>query len=170
MMGGFLIPTAVNFVFLPVISNMSNINIVTMKKMILVLFALTSTLTASAQFITYEPLYGGSQPSYTRRSTYDPFLVYEPLITDRSGRVIQQQEESRSYTVTGYYEDRDQWHTVPCRLIIVGEQVKNVSYKTSHGWFNATGKFNEVTRTDPEVVRDNFNYKVWTTTYGTIYF
>lgn len=140
-----------------------------MKKMFIAFIALLSSLSASAQFMTYEPLYGGGSSQSYSSGNQGPFLIYEPL-NYGTPRRVQPREQTKTYAVTGYYQDRNQWKTVPCKLIIAGDDVKAVTYKTQHGWFNATGKFSEVSAFDPELVRDNFNYKVWTSTYGTIYF
>lgn len=140
-----------------------------MKKLFIALIALLSSLSASAQFMTYEPLYGGGSSRSYSSGSQGSFLIYEPQIYDAPRRV-QPREQTKTYAVTGYYQDRNQWKTVPCKLVIAGDDVKAVTYKTQHGWFNATGKFSEVSAFDPEEVRDNFNYKVWTSTYGTIYF
>mgnify|MGYP006916142750 CR=1 FL=1 len=140
-----------------------------MKKMLLAAVAALCSLSASAQFMTYEPLYGGGSSQSYSSGNQRPFLIYEPMIYDAPRRA-QPRVQTKTYAVTGYYQDRNQWKTIPCKLEVAGDEVKSVSYKTQHGFFPATGKFCEVGGFDPDVVRDNFNYKVWTTTYGTIYF
>lgn len=73
-------------------------------------------------------------------------------------------------TLRGYYKKGNDWHSTPIRVGVIGEEIRLLSAKTQYGWSNCGNKASEIGAFDPEVIRDNFNYKVFTTTYGTIYF
>jgi hypothetical protein len=74
-------------------------------------------------------------------------------------------------TLKGYYKKGDDWYYTPIRVGVIGdEEVRVLSVKTQHGWMNCGNVASSVGAFDSEVVRDNFNYKAYTTIYGTIYF
>lgn len=73
-------------------------------------------------------------------------------------------------TLRGYYKKGSDWYSTPIRVGVIGEEIRLLSTKTQYGWSNCGNKASEVGAFDPEVIRDNFNYKVFTTIYGTIYF
>ena len=74
-------------------------------------------------------------------------------------------------TLKGYYKKGDDWYYTPIRVGVIGdEEVRVLSVKTQHGWMNCGNAASSVGAFDSEVIRDNFNYKAYTTIYGTIYF
>jgi hypothetical protein len=73
-------------------------------------------------------------------------------------------------TLKGYYKKGNDWYSMPIRVGVIGEEVRLLSIKTQYGWSNCGNKASEVGAWDSEEIRDNFNYKAYTTIYGTIYF
>lgn len=73
-------------------------------------------------------------------------------------------------TLRGYYKKGDDWYYTPIRVGVIGEEVRLLSTETQYGWSNCGNKASEVGAWDSEEIRDNFNYKVYTTLYGTVYF
>ena len=73
-------------------------------------------------------------------------------------------------TLKGYYKKGDDWYYVPIRVGIIGDEVKLLSTKTKNGWMNCGTKASEVGAWDSEEIRENFNYKAFSSLYGTIYF
>jgi hypothetical protein len=73
-------------------------------------------------------------------------------------------------TLKGYYKKGDDWYYTPIRVGVVGDEVRILSAKTQYGWINCGAIANDVGAWDAEEIRDNFNYKVYTTIYGIIYF
>ena len=66
--------------------------------------------------------------------------------------------------------DRFLQYYTPIRVGVVGDEVRILSAKTQYGWINCGAIANDVGAWDAEEIRDNFNYKAYTTIYGTIYF
>ena len=142
-----------------------------MKKFLFVCCMMAVTMTASAQFTVYRSIYSTPQQSYTPSPGYGvPFSTYQP---SRNSYYQQQPARPRMQEVTlkGYYKKGDDWYYTPIRVGVIGdEEVRVLSVKTQHGWMNCGNVASSVGAFDSEVVRDNFNYKAYTTIYGTIYF
>ena len=67
-----------------------------MKKILFVFSMIMSVVNASAQFVTYEPVYVPQQ-SYTPSAGYGtPFNVYEPVYVDSYQR---QQQQRKQYSI-----------------------------------------------------------------------
>ena len=83
-----------------------------------------------------------------------------------------QQTKPRMQEVTlkGYYMKGNDWYYTPIRVGVIGDEVRLLSAKTQYGWSNCGSKASDVGAWDSEEIRDNFNYKAYTTIYGTIYF
>ena len=62
------------------------------------------------------------------------------------------------------------WYYTPIRVGVIGDEVRLLSAKTQYGWSNCGSKASDVGAWDSEEIRDNFNYKVYSTLHGTIYF
>ena len=140
-----------------------------MKKILLVFGMLMSMVAANAQFTVYESV---GIPQSTRRPSMGygtPFTIYEPVFGDEytPRRTAPRMQE---VTLTGYYEDYKGWHSTPIRVGVTGDQVKLLSIKTQYGWSNCGSVASEVGGFDAEVVRDNFNYKAFSSGFGTVYF
>ena len=141
-----------------------------MKKVLFVCSMLVATLTASAQFTTFRSIYSTPQQSYTPSPGYGtPFTIYEPVY----GNPYQQQQarpKMQEVTLRGYYKKGNDWYYMPIRVGVIGEEVRLLSIKTQHGWSNCGNKASEVGAWDSEEIRDNFNYKAYSTLCGTVYF
>jgi len=152
-----------------------------MKKLLFICSMIAVSLTASAQFTVYRSIYE-SQPSYTPSPGYGvPFTIYEPLpssaydsysYSEQPSQRIQQPAKPKMQEVTlrGYYKKGNDWYSTPIRVGIVGEEVILLSAKTQYGWRNCGSKASDVGAWDAEIIRDNFNYKAYTTRFGTVYF
>lgn len=138
------------------------------------------TLTASAQFTVYRSI-DTPQPSYTPSPGYGvPFTTYQPApsssyrspYSDNPSQMNPQQAKTRMQEVTlkGYYKKGNDWYYTPIRVGVIGDEVRLLSAKTQYGWSNCNSEASEVGAWDSEEIRDNFNYKAYTTIYGTIYF
>jgi hypothetical protein len=109
-----------------------------------------------------------------------PFTIYEPIeVAPRRSYYSHQdqyqqqpaQPKMQEMTLKGYYKKGDDWYYTPIRVGVIGdEEVRVLSVKTQHGWMNCGNAASSVGAFDSEVIRDNFNYKAYTTVYGTIYF
>ena len=141
-----------------------------MKKIIFASMMLFGAMSANAQFTVYQPV-EVPRASYTPSPGYGtPFTIYEPVY----GNPYQQQQQARpkmqEVTLRGYYKKGNDWYYMPLRVGVIGEEVRLLSIKTQYGWSNCGSTASEVGAWDSEEIRDNFNYKVFTTIYGTIYF
>ena len=158
-----------------------------MKKVLFVCSMLVATLTASAQFTTFRSIYSTPQQSYTPSPGYGvPFTIYQPSRSSSyrdpyldgyrvgSSQSYQQQlarPKMQEVTLRGYYKKGNDWYCTPIRVGVIGdEEIRVLSVKTQHGWMNCGNAASSVGAFDSEVIRDNFNYKAYTTLYGTIYF
>jgi len=158
-----------------------------MKKFLFVCCMMVVSMTASAQFTVYRSIYSTPQQSYTPSSGYGvPFSTYQPYQSSSYRNPYQEGyrvEQSQTYqqqparprmqevTLKGYYKKGDDWYYTPIRVGVIGnEEVRVLSVKTQHGWMNCGNAASSVGAFDSEVIRDNFNYKAYTTIYGTIYF
>jgi hypothetical protein len=140
-----------------------------MKKILFASMMLIGTMSANAQFVVYQPA-EVPRTTYTPSPGYGtPFSIYEPAY---SNPYQQQPAKPRMQEVTlkGYYKKGDDWYYTPIRVGVVGDEVRILSAKTQYGWINCGAIANDVGAWDAEEIRDNFNYKVYTTIYGIIYF
>ena len=141
-----------------------------MKKLLFICCMIVVSLTASAQFMVYQPV-EVPQTSYTPSQGYGtPFSVYEPIY----GIPYQQQQQVRprmqEVTLRGYYKNDGDWYYMPISVGVIGEEVRLLSIKTQYGWSNCGSIVSEVSAFDSEEIKDNFNYKAFTSIYGTVYF
>ena len=146
-----------------------------MKKFLFVSFMLLAAIKVNAQFTVYQNV-DVPRRSYTPSMGYGtPFTIYEPVYVDtyRPQQQIYQQPakpKMQQVTLKGYYNKGDKWYYTPIRVGVIEDEVILLSFKTQNTWSNCGNRVSEVGAYDPEVIRDNFNYKVFTTIYGTIYF
>ena len=128
------------------------------------------SLTASAQFTVYQPV-EVPRISYTPSSGYGtPFTIYAPVYSNPYQGQQQAKPKRQEVTLKGYFKKGDDWYYVPIRVGIVDDEVILLSTKTKYGWCNCGNKASEVGAWDSEETRDNFNYKAYSTLYGTVYF
>ena len=128
--------------------------------------AMICCMSASAQFTVYKPVIVPSTPS-TSRNTYSPFTVYEPV-----DPYLPQRKAPKEKVVTtkGYYQKSNEWYVAPIRVVVSEDDVKLASIKVQNRWSSCNSAVLEVSAFDTETVRDNFNYKAFTTIVGYIYF
>ena len=141
-----------------------------MKKILFVSMMLLGTMSANAQFMVYQPVevpQTSSVPSYGYGT---PYTIYEPIY----GSPYRQQQQARpkmqEVILRGYYKKGNDWYSLPIRVGVIGEEVRLLSVKTQHSWSNCGNKASAVNGFDSEEVRDNFNYKAFSSLCGTIYF
>ena len=124
------------------------------------------SLSAFAQFTVYEPVIVPSTPS-TSRSTYSPFTNYEPVYPNMPRR---QAPKEKVLTMKGYYQKSNEWYVAPIKVVVSEDNVKLASIKVQNRWDTCNAAVYEVSAFDTETVRDNFNFKAFTTIVGYIYF
>lgn len=142
-----------------------------MKKILFASMMLFGTISANAQFTVYQPV-EVPRTTYTPSPGYGtPFTIYEPFYGNSyQQRQQQTRPKMQEVTLKGYYKKGNEWYSTPIRVGVIGEEVRLLSTKTQHGWSNCGNKASEVGAWDSEEIRDNFNYKVYSTLYGTVYF
>ena len=141
-----------------------------MKKLLFVCSMIVVSLTASAQFTVYQPV-EVPRTTYTPSLGYGtPFTIYEPVYGNPYHQQQQARPKMQEVTLRGYYKNGNDWYHMPIRVGVIGEEVRLLSIKTQHGWSNCGNKASEVGAWDAEEIRDNFNYKAYSTLCGTVYF
>ena len=148
-----------------------------MNKLLFVFILLLAAKSVNAQFLVYQSVDVPHSSSYTPSMGYGtPFTIYEPVYVEtyrpQQQQRYQQPAKPRMQQVTlrGYYRKGENWYSTPIRVGVSGEEIILLSIKTQNMWSNCGNRVSEVGAYDPEVIRDNFTYKVFTTIYGTIYF
>ena len=104
-----------------------------MKKLMLIISVMLISISASAQFTTYEPvivdrsgnrvdLNSGSN-SYGFNNQYNPYNYSSPQRPQQVQPQAQPQVESQVISTRGYYIKNNQWNSVLIRVKVVGENV-----------------------------------------------
>lgn len=142
-----------------------------MKKIFFASLMLLGAIEANAQFTVYKPV-EVPRTSYTPSMGYGtPFTIYKPLYdTNPYQRQQQAKPKMQEVTLKGYYKKGNNWYSMPIRVGMTGDEVILLSTKNQYGWSNCGNKANEVGAWDSEELRDNFNYKAFSSLYGTVYF
>lgn len=141
-----------------------------MKKILFASMMLIGTMSANAQFVVYQPA-EVPRTSYTPSPGYGtPFTVYEPVYGNPYHQQQQAIPKMQEVTLKGYYKKGNDWYSMPIRVGVIGEEIRLLSIKTQYGWSNCGNKASEVGAWDSEEIRDNFNYKAYSTLCGTVYF
>ena len=141
-----------------------------MKKILFASMMLIGTMSANAQFVVYQPA-EVPRTTYTPSPGYGtPFSIYEPACGNPYHQQQQARPKMQEVTLRGYYKKGEEWYHMPIRVGVIGEEVRLLSIKTQHGWSNCGNKASEVEAWDAEEIRDNFNYKAYSTLCGTVYF
>jgi len=143
-----------------------------MKKILFVCSLLIGCVSADAQFVIYNSTPDVPQSSYapsSRLGGASAIFNYEP-----SYPVPRYQMPARpkmqEVTLRGYYKKGNDWYNIPIKVGVAGDEVKLLSIKTQGGWMGCGSAASEVGAFDTEEIRDNFNYKAYSTLYGTVYF
>ncbi len=141
-----------------------------MKKIIFVSMMLFGTMSANAQFLVYQPA-EVPRTTYTPSPGYGtPFSIYESAYSNPYKQRQQARPKMQEVTLRGYYKKGNDWFSMPIRVGVIGEEVRLLSTKSQYGWSNCGNKASEVGAWDSEEIRDNFNYKAYSSLYGTVYF
>lgn len=142
-----------------------------MKKILILMAVLGCSTSALAQFTIYEPV--TSQRSTSSNTvTYAPFTIFEPVddpVYDTPQPRVQK-PKPQYVTTKGYYYNREKWQVVPIRVMIQGDEIRLASVKNGSYWVPCNATVTAVNGFDPEVARDNFNYKAFYNMLGTLYF
>lgn len=141
-----------------------------MKKILFASMMLLGAMSANAQFTVYQPVEVPRTTSTPSMGYGTPFTIYEPLYGNPYQRQQQARPKMQEVTLRGYYKKGRSWYSMPIRVGVIGEVVKLLSVKTKQGWSNCGNKASEVSAWDSEEIRDNFNYKAFSSLYGTVYF
>ena len=142
-----------------------------MKKIIFASMMLLGTMSVNAQYFSVFRSVDVPRESNAPSTGYGvPFSVFEPVYTDSYRQRQQPKPKMQEVTLRGYYKKGNDWYHMPIRVGVIGEEVRLLSIKTQHGWSNCGSTASEVGVWDSEEIRDNFNYKVYSTLCGTIYF
>lgn len=136
--------------------------------LVVMLFAFTAY--AQAPFTHYQPLQPsqGYSDSYQSPST-SPFTYYSPLPDPSSNYRPAPRPQSKTYNLTGYYCSGNNWYSMPIKVTVTGDRAILSAYKDGNNWISNNGVVSEVGYYDPDVVKENFNYKA-RTLRETIYF
>ena len=127
---------------------------------------------AQAPFTYYQPTQpskSNNSGSYQRPST-NPFTYYEPLPDPSSNYRPAPRPQSKTYNLTGYYNDANGWHTTPIKVTVTEDRAVLSSYKYGRYWLSNSCAVSEVDYYDADVVKENFNYKAKTLQLGVVYF
>lgn len=143
-----------------------------MKKILFTSMMLLGAISANAQFTVYKPVEVPQTSSVPSSGYGTPYTIYEPTYGSPYRQRQQQQARPKMQEVTlkGYYKKGNDWYFLPIRVGVIGEEVRLLSIKTQNGWSNCGNKASIVGGFDSEEIRDNFNYKAFTSLCGTIYF
>lgn len=129
------------------------------------------SLSASAQFTTFEPVIvdrngnrvqmNSGTNSYNNNYNTNPYNYSTPK---------RQQQPAQVISTRGYYIKNNQWNSVLIRVKVVGEDVYVVGIKRqTTGWANSSSKAYS-TQFMQQEIRDNFDYYIGDYIYGNIYF
>jgi uncharacterized protein YxeA len=141
-----------------------------MKKILFTSMMLLGAMSANAQFTVYQPVevpQTSSVPSYGYGT---PFTIYEHTYSSPYRQQQQAKPKMQEVTLKGYYKKGNDWYSLPIRVGVIGDEVRLLSIKIQNVWSNCGSKASAVGGFDSEEIRDNFNYKAFTSIYGTIYF
>lgn len=140
-----------------------------MKKIYIIISMMFVTVSSSAQFTVFHSV-DVPRASYTPSMGYGtPFTIYEPVHVSPYQHQTPK-PKMQEVTLTGYYKKGNDWYYAPIRVGVIGDEIRLLSIKTQHGWSNCGNTASSVGGLDAEEIRDNFNYKVFSTICGTIYF
>lgn len=130
------------------------------------------SLSASAQFTTFEPVIvdrnGNRVQMNSGNNNYNNYYNTNPYNYSTPQR--QQQQPSQLLSTRGYYINDNQWNSVLLRVKVVGEDVYVVGIKRqATGWSNSSSKAFS-TQFMQQEIKDNFDYYVRDYIFGNIYF
>ena len=143
-----------------------------MKWLMLIGAVMVMSLSASAQFTTFEPVIvdrnGNRVQMNSGNNSYNNYYNMNPYNYGTPQR--QQQQPTQVISTRGYYIKNNQWNSVLIRVKVVGEDVYVVGIKRqATGWSNSSSKASS-TQFMQQEIRDNFDYYVGDYVYGNIYF
>ena len=144
-----------------------------MKKNLLIILTSIISLSASAQFTTFEPVivdrYGNRVEMNSSRSNSNSssnYYNYNPYNYQQR----QQVHSSQTLSTRGYYIKNNQWHPVLLKVKVIGEEIWVTGIKRQTiGWSNCDKRVNS-TRYLQEEISNSFDYYVGDYEFGNIYF
>lgn len=107
------------------------------------------------------------------------YVEYQPVIVDRQGNLVQLPSQQRSsqeeslQTVYAYFvNDKGRFQKIKLKVRKTRSSVTVKQYYDSFlGWMSTSSKAEKVSYSDPDVIQENFEYKVYITgLYKTCYF
>lgn len=139
-----------------------------MKKILILMTAMFCSINGFAQFTVYTPC---NPRSKTRSDAYSPFTIYEPVSGTTPPVVQQPQTKSQIITLRGYYKKVNEgWKCTPIRVAVIGDEITLVAVKNSNSWMSSKSAVYQVGWSDPDIIKDNFNFKAYCYGIGMIYF
>lgn len=136
-----------------------------MRRCLIIIAVLFSTISASAQLVTYEPVIvdrngnrinaDGSPYSKDYYQQNTPQTAPEEVIT------------TRGYYYSSRYQE---WSSLLIKVELGARRVKLVGIKERNGWRRYQSHAREISLYDSDFVKQNFTYRADTIEYGTIYF
>lgn len=132
------------------------------------------SLTASAQFTTYEPVIVDRNGNWVNYNNHNNNSNYSNPYNDNSYQYRtpqrSQQQQSQTISTRGYYINNNQWKSVLLKVQIVDEKVYVVGIKRqATGWSNDRVRAYSTELMQKEI-KDNFDYYIGDYVYGKIYF
>lgn len=151
-----------------------------MKKIVIAFVLVFASASANAQFTVFQSV-DVPHTSYMPSMGYGtPFTIYEPVESNsyqaplgvypskNSQKPIR--PKMQEVTLRGYFKKGNDWYATPIRVGGIGDEIRLLSVKTQNMWSNCGSKASEIGVFDSEEIRDNFNYKAFTSICGTVYF
>lgn len=135
-------------------------------------------------FVGYEPVIIGENGGYrgssnsSNSSFSDLFVDYNPVDLfgyKTSRRQRPQQKETQNFTrLTGYYIVKNSFVRVSIQVNAVTEMGREQLYlrgvyDDSRGWRKVNKRATKVGYNSPDYIKENFNWEVYDSSYGTIY-
>lgn len=150
-----------------------------MKRMLFSFICMLSFTNSFAQldiWADYEP----TTPSRSTTNSYSDILSdYEPatsMFGDKNNRNTRSQKTQENIVRTnGYYLNNGRFVRVTIKVNVTSEvgreqlYLRGIYNNASGGWSDCNSRASRVTHMDSKTIRENFNWKVYHMTLGTIY-
>lgn len=143
-----------------------------MKKLLSFLAVMFIAISADAQapFTQYRSVENGSSGYSNNYQSTSPFTYYRSLPDPNSNYRPAPKPQSKTYNLTGYYQDSKGWHSTPIKVTVTGDRAVLSAFKYGNYWMNNSAAICELDYYDSDEVKETFNYKARTTHLGVVYF
>ena len=143
-----------------------------MKKLLSFLAVMFIAISADAQapFTQYRSVENGSSGYSNNYQSTSPFTYYSSLPDPNSNYRPAPKPQSKTYNLTGYYQDSKGWHSTPIKVTVTGDRAVLSAFKYGNYWMNNSAAICELDYYDSDEVKETFNYKARTTHLGVVYF